>query len=605
VRPGFALDEGNAPAVAEICARLDGLPLAVELAAARVRLFSPQAMLERIGGSRVGAHGRAPLQFLTGGPRDLPARQRTLRATIEWSYDLLTPDERTLFARLSVFAGGCTLAAAEAVACRPPAAQPPNHPTAQPPTLDLLEFLVDQSLLQTSQADDELRFTMLETVREYAAERLEESGEAGDIRQRHARFYLALAEEAESKFFGRESVAWLDRLEAEHDNLRAALAWSIEEDVEVGLRLAGALGEFWYRRGYRQEGRDWLAEALAVDIERYPDLRPWRAKILYEAGTRDWGVDDIDAHISMLEESLALKQTLGDERGIAHTLRSLASGFQFKPEVTRAVSLRAQSITLFRQLDDRSGLAMALLAHGRYAATYEYDYPTAHASVAEALGLAQDIGDLWLVAAASKVLADAAFAQGDYATAQSILVEHLVSVRETKDREQFGLWVARLGDIAYAQGHYESAGCYWEQALRPLQESGDARSAAFIRGRLGLVAMHRGRLEEARGLLTEALVQHQEVGFTREIVSSVAEWAGLALSCGQPERAARLLGASEAILEANGLLLPPLSRVIYERNVAAVRAQLDEARFRAAWAEGRAMTLEQAVAYALEQGSDL
>jgi tetratricopeptide (TPR) repeat protein len=252
----------------------------------------------------------------------------------------------------------------------------------------------------------------------------------------------------------------------------------------------------------------------------------------------------------MLEESLALQRALGDKHRIAHTLRALAIAFQLKPEFTRAASLQAQSITLFRQLDDRSGLALALLGHGEYASGHEHDYQTARRSMAEALSLAQGVGDLWLVARASKVLADAAFAQGDYAIAQSVLEENLVSVRETKDGSLFGLWVAKLGDVAYVQGHYERAGDYWERALRPLQESGDARNAATVRRRLGLLALRQGRLEEARALLTEALVQHREVGFT------------------------------------------------------IVRAQLDEDSFRAAWVEGRTMTLEQAVNYALGKDSD-
>jgi len=261
VLPDFTLTEQNAPAVAAICVRLDGLPLAIELAAARAKLFAPTALLARL-------HDRFAL--LRGGARDQPTRQQTLRNAIDWSYHLLTPAEQRLFRRLAVFVGGCTLEGAASVGKdrgsgmghSTPDPRSPASP-APTPTLDALESLVDKNLLTQTDDGEELRFRMLETIREYALDWLEESGEADAIRQQHAHFFVELAEAAEPHLYGAGQQTWVTRLEVENDNLRSALAWAIEHARAIGLRLTGALGWFWHLHGHHREGRDWLLRALA------------------------------------------------------------------------------------------------------------------------------------------------------------------------------------------------------------------------------------------------------------------------------------------------------------------------------------------------------
>jgi predicted ATPase/DNA-binding XRE family transcriptional regulator len=327
-KPDFAITAANAAAVAEICQRLDGLPLAIELAAARVRLLAPQALLARLA----GAHKSVSLQLLTGGGRDLPTRQQTLRGAIDWSYQLLEASEQTVFMRLAVFVGGCTLEAAEAVASelRSENEELRNHLrddslfNSQFSVLNSIEALLDHSLLQYAEAvDGEARFTMLETIREYALERLEASGEEDMLRRQHAAYYLALAEGAEPQIQGAEQATWLDRLERDHDNLRAALSWALAAGAtEIGLRLAAALGEFWWPLGHVSEGRRWLAAALAGSG---PATAAARAKALYRAGELAYGQGDYGVATTRLEESLTLYRDLGDKWGTACALRGLGN----------------------------------------------------------------------------------------------------------------------------------------------------------------------------------------------------------------------------------------------------------------------------------------
>lgn len=303
-RPEFEITPANAPSVAELCARLDGLPLAIELAAARVKVLSPPALLARLG---------RRLCLLTGGARDLPARQQALRNTMDWCYDLLAPAEQVLFARLAVFVGGCTLEAAEAVAGA--------GDEAAPDVLDGLALLVDQSLLrQVEGPDGEPRFTMLETVREYAAERLEAGGDADVWRRRHADYYLALAEQAAPELVGPRQGAWLDRLEREHDNLRAALSWALERDEQtLGLRLVAALGHFWRVRGHLNEGQGWFERLLS----RWPDAPAHaRAEALSAAGNLAHARDDY-GRAAYHEASRSLRRALEDARGAAQSLHTV------------------------------------------------------------------------------------------------------------------------------------------------------------------------------------------------------------------------------------------------------------------------------------------
>ena len=341
-RPDFSVTDENAPAVAEICMRLDGLPLAIELAAARIKLLPPRAMLERLG---------SRLKLVTGGARDLPERQRTLRGTIEWSHTLLEEGERVLFARLAVFSGGRTLEAIEAI-CDAKGDLPVD-------TLDGVSSLLDKSLLRQEEGPEgEPRFVMLETIHEYARERLEASGEAEEVRRLHAEYFLALAEEAEPELTGPDQLACLERLEAEHDNMRAALSWSLEKEPETAFRLAGMLARFWEIRSDFSEGSRWLEAALRLSDR--PDTATTeaatRAKLLSEAGTFAYYRADFDHATALHGEALELYRELGDDSGVAFALMCLGAQYAEKGDHERAAPFFEEALALSRRIGDRRNI---------------------------------------------------------------------------------------------------------------------------------------------------------------------------------------------------------------------------------------------------------
>ncbi|HEU5102309.1 MAG TPA: tetratricopeptide repeat protein, partial [Roseiflexaceae bacterium] len=554
VKPDFALTAENARAVVEICARLDGLPLALELAAARVKLFSPQALLARL---------ERRLNVLTGGPRDLPSRQQTLRSTIDWSYNLLSASEQALFARLGVFVSGCALEVAEAV-CN-------ADGDLLLDVLDGLAALVDKSLLQQiEQANGQPRFTMLETIREYALERLAAQGEAEALRERHLAYYLALAEAAEPHLRGAEQIVWADRLEVEHDNLRAALAWAHQHgaddgssaaDAEAELRLAGALFWFWDIRNYQIEGRRWLEGALARTGA--PARTAARAMALFAAGrlTAHWG--DYVAGGARLEESVALWRELGDKRGLALAL-TYANGLGwvalYERRVAEARALFAEGVALWRELGDKWGLAMALWSLG--AAVRRDDPAAARPILEESVALFRDVGDAW----------------------------GLMHTRE------------QLGVVARAEGDYMQAGLLFEESLAISRETGNKGSLAASLQGLADVVQDQGDYARALVLYQESVALARRLEWREGIARCLVGIGGVASAVGQAERAARLLSAAETLLNSIGLSVAvwPEVRAGFDRYVAAARAQLSEEAFAAAWAAGRVMPLEQVIAEALE-----
>jgi predicted ATPase/DNA-binding CsgD family transcriptional regulator len=494
VRAEFALDGENVAAVAEICRRLDGLPLAIELAAARVRFLSPQAILARL---------EHRLDLLTGGPRDLPARQQTLRSTIAWSYDLLDESEQALFRRLSVFVGGGTLEAAEAVCGGD--------------VLDGVESLVAKSLLRPSEAaEGEPRFGMLETIREFGLERLAEVRELAGVRRRHAEYFLDLVERAVPRLRGPEQIAWLDRLETEHDNFRAALEWSLGEDgdTELALRLSGALAWFWESRSYVTEGRRWLTRALAGASGRSAA----RMKALHGAGF------------------------------LAHAQREAAT----------ARALLEESLAIARELDDRWTVGWVLYVLGRVA-YFEGDAATARALAEQSLVLAREVGDPWLIAYGP----------------------HL------------------LGLAAHIRGDYPSARAFYEESLAIRREIGFRQGIAILTNLLAMVAFREGDYARARALQRESLPIYQALGARYILSAALATSGALAAAQGQPERAVRLAGATAAVSENVHVLPIPLAEALLEEGLAVARRALSEAAFAAAWADGRAMSLDEAVAEAL------
>jgi predicted ATPase/DNA-binding SARP family transcriptional activator len=442
----FALNEANASAVAEICHRVDGLPLAIELAAARVRLLSPEAMLRRL---------ERRLPILQGGARDLPARQRTLRDTIAWSHDLLTEEEQWLYRSLTVFVGGCTLEAAEAV-CRPESGPP----------IDVLETagaLVDKSLLrQVEGVDGELRLEMLETIREFGQEQLELIGEVGALRRRHAEYFRALVEQADPHFHGPRTATWLDRLEAEHDNLRAALAWSLEaSDATLGLRLA-VLVWFWWLRGHLREGRRWLEAVLAASREV---RTPLRVRALNGLGLLMYWLGDTETPV--LEENLTLARELGDQPGIAWALYSMARAASARGDYERTAALMEESLTRFRALDEVEGCALAHWHLGDVAVA-RGEHTRAAALIEQSLALGRRAGDLWVMAMALVLAADVARALGEYARAIAMLKESLGHYRALRAPWGICIVLSIMAGVSVDRGECERAARLFgaEHALR-------------------------------------------------------------------------------------------------------------------------------------------
>jgi predicted ATPase/DNA-binding XRE family transcriptional regulator len=538
----FRVTTENAPAVIELCRRLDGLPLAIELAAARVRLLYPEAMLTRLGNR---------LALLTGGARDLPDRQRTLRATLDWSYDFLGMGERLLFARLAVFVGGWTLEAAEAVCDTEDETEVLQHVSA----------LVDKSLVQQQASIwQEARFTMLETVREYALERLEESGESERLRRRHATYFLELTEAAERASQGPLQGVWLDRLEAEYDNLRGALAWSLipQGDAEIGLQLTGALSHFWYVRGHHSESRMWLQNAL----EQGSGSTAARARVLVGAGRLDWFQGELARSKVLLEESLTLYQDLGDDAGAAWALLCLG-----RTEISRG-------------------------NHGR-----------GEALVEESLALLRQQGKLWEISRALLALGAGALFEDDVDRATAKFEESLAICQDLENAEGVALSLLYLGRAAHMRGEDARSNTLLQESLALFKDLGDSRGVAEVLLELGRVAHAQGNDTRAVSLCRESLILSRNLDDKSHMAFCLAALAGVIQSAGQATRAARLFGAAEMLLQSLDAVLDPTGRLVYDSDLAATRLQLGEAAFEEARAEGRAMTTEQAVAHALKRGN--
>jgi len=615
----FALNDANASAVAAICVRLDGLPLAIELAAARSKLFTPQTMLARLNHS---------LAFLTGQARDLAARQHTLRATIEWSYNLLTDAEQTLFARLAVFAGGFTLEAAEAVCSElnieheelRNADQRGKTLNSQFSILNLVESLVNQSVVRPRGApgpDGAPRFLMLLTLREYAWERLVARGEAVEIQRRHAEFFLSFAEQADSQIVSQHQRLTITRLIEELANLRAVLEWSLQsthaEEVEIGARLAGTLWRFWWVQGRLGEGRTWLAAVLRrcdalVDtqpsIQSRPSFIRIRAQLLNGLGAMARGQADYVAARQFSAEGLTLWQALGDKRGLATVLNGLGNMAHDQGDHATAQARYEESLALRREVGDTSGSALLLNNLGNVA--YEQkDYARAQALQAESLSLMRNLGNTRGIAYALSSLGMVAFQQGDVDAAVLRCEESLSMMREIEDRRGIATVLLNLGHTAHARQDYTLAHARYADSLAVRREIGDKRGVGIALNHLGFAALGQGDYPAARAFLEESLALQLEMEHRLGIAQALEGFAGVAAQTGQPDRAARLFGAAEALRATIGAPMPPTDHTFMASFVAAARAQLDPPVFADAWAAGRTMSLDQAVAGALHPNAEL
>jgi tetratricopeptide (TPR) repeat protein len=540
----------NAPDIASICVRLDGLPLAIELAAARIKLFTPQALLGRLSNR---------LKILTGGAKDLPARQQTLRGAIEWSYELLSEEEKQLFRRLAVFNGGRTLEAIERV-CNSESLQVNDWGwgSLQIDVMDGTQSLLDKSLLVEREGHNkEPRYWMLETIQEYAWEKLRESGEAAVLQREHALYFMALVEEAEPHLTGERQQEWVDRLADEYDNIRAALDWANQQSkldasntqtaeeagegaAEIGFRIAGALWRFWAVKGLFTEGREHLRRLLE------------------------------------LTEAEATAQ--------GHPLSASKSR-------SRAKALNGVGVLAWRQ----------------------GDYSSAQSLQTAALELGGEIGDKQIMAFSLNGLGSVAKEQGDSAAARSLYEESLSLRREIGDKRGIAVSLNNLGNVASDQGDSAAARSQYEECLVLMREIGDKRGIANTLINLGDMAMEQGEYTAARSLLVESLVLMRELGDKWGIATSLAGLGGVAIRGagrvgqgpeGEVERGARLLGAAEGLLQSMGAVLEHEEREPYEWSVQQARSLLGEEAFEKERQEGWAMSIEEATEYALQPAVD-
>jgi predicted ATPase/DNA-binding XRE family transcriptional regulator len=595
-KPDFTVTNDNAPAMAEICYRLDGLPLAIELAAARVKLFRPEALLARLS---------QPLALLTGGPRDVHERQRTLRNTIEWSYNLLDTDEQALFRRLGVFVGGCTAEAAEAVLRTEGRGLSSGASISvlspQSSVLDALGSLMDKSLLRQEEGlDGESRFVMLETVREYALERLAESGEEDELRRRHAEFFLALAEAAHWQLHGLDRRVWLARLNVENDNLRAVLAASLTTELnsEIGLRLATMLREFWDICGYDHEGRMWLSDMLARSAE--PTLLRARAlnALGFLAQESDFALDH-----ELFEESLAIGQALDDKQCIADALYGLGRSTQNAGDGSDMHNYLSASLALYQELGDKVGSIRALRQLG-FVVGAAGNYKRGTQLCEEGLSLAREIGDMSSCAFLLNVLGRIARFDNDAAHSTAYLQESLALFRDLGDQSGMVWPLLGLADAGQLEGDYDRAEMLLDEAITLSRRLEHDRHLAWGLVNMGDVQLYQGNAVGARALFEESLALFQAFDHRDGIAQCLLGFAGVAAAFGRAQRAARLYGAAETVFESLGATIeeqPLDDRTHYDHTLAAIRAQLDGPTLATAWAEGRKMALEQAIEEALDR----
>jgi predicted ATPase/DNA-binding XRE family transcriptional regulator len=632
VDPSFRVTEADAGAVAAVCCRLDGLPLAIELIAARTKILPPEALLSRLSGR---------LLLHTDGLSDVPDRQRTLGAAIGWSYDLLHDREKAALKSLSVFRGGWTLEGAEALVGADPF--PAVGTIDQVAVLDLLASLVDKSLIQRRNVDGEPRFSMLETVREYALAKLREGGQEEAVRDTHAVFCLALAESAGPHLTEAGALRWLDRLEREHDNLRAALHWTLDSgQVKLVLRLGGALFRFWRKRGYPAEGLRWLETALQLDdtvaAGRTGERTSARAKALLGAGALARALGQFSRAKVLHAESLALYELMGDEPGMALALYVSGADAHDLGDLASARALWEESLALYRAARDERGLALVLGMFGQLAeaegdlaqaeriyteflqrhtgrgetyaiawallnlgnlARLRGAYSRGMDLLGESLGLFRTMGDQETAAMVLHRLGELAWAQGDLARADVYLAESLALSRETECRTEAAEALRILGRLALAQGEIGRAGDLCAQSVALFREIGESPDCLRALCDLGQVTLCQGDLVGAAALFRESLAGLERIAVRVGVPACLEGLSAVWQADGRLAAAARLLAAAATMREAMGTPLSTILREPYEGGVAELRAALGEGGFAAAWAEGQAMSWSDAVVLAL------
>lgn len=544
--PRFSINNKNAPAIVEICHRLDGLPLALELAAAKIKMLTPEAMTSMLS---------SRLELLTGGPRDLPERQQTLRNTLEWSVNLFDDEVKTLFARLGVFVGGFSLEAAETV-CKLT-----DETSGDQDVFKSLAVLLNNSLLQMEEYPSlGPRFKMLETIREYALELLAEDGEVDAFTERHAQYFAERLVEVGFKFRSREADYWLDWVQSEHDNLRATLTWYLSDQDSHALAawLLASMIWFWYRRGFLIEGRDWCNRLLkSPAVERHLESK---GIALFSSGAMAMWQGDLKSALSFLEEA----------------------------------------VEIVRKVEDPFSIANALLFYGT-ALVNQGEDEIAFPHLEEALSLYEQLNMQWYQAITMVHLGNAALGLGDPSKAQLYLEKAHAISQEVGENWLVSLVLNNYGEVARVQGEYQRAKELYEESESLLREMGDKGDLARLVHNLGYIDLHMGDLEQAEVQFHESLTMFRKLSNQRGMSECMAALAGLWVERGQLERATTLLGMAEAQLTATGATWWPADRVEFQRNFEDLRDRLGEDEFATAWDSGQAMKLDAALAFVLER----
>ena len=580
-RSSFTVSDRNAAAVIDICQRLDGIPLALELAAARLTVLTPAQITARLNDR---------FRLLGNGSRTASPRQQTLRATIDWSYELLPESERALLRRLSVFAGGISLEAAEAI-CG-------GTLVGESEVLDRLSRLVRKSFVLVQEVDGVARYQLLETIRQYASEKMLEAGEADGVGNGHEAWFLGMAESAEPELRGKDQLIWLERLKLEHDNLRAALEHSFQrEAVEGSLRLVASMAWFWRVTGRLTEGREWLGRALAASEHSSPALRAralaWAAMLAGEQG-------DYAKAVPLGNESLAANRTIGDPWGAGLALWVLAVVAANRDDYMEADRLLEESRSRFQEAGDIWGTSRSLHWLGNIAWA-QADYPRAASRLQEALALARQLGDTRGTGATLQGLGQIELSQGNYEPAAVLLQEALALLEEVGSKEQAAVAVYRLAIVERCRKNYESAMALLERSLPMLRELDDKSGQAYVLSELGVIAGLTGNPDRAASLLRDGLRRAHDLHAQALSAKCLEGLAALSLQQDLLPHAASLFAAADGLRKEIGAPVEPFEREGREEQVRAVQAGLNPAAFAQAWHLGQTMTAQEVVDFALEE----
>ncbi len=582
VKADFVLTQENAPTIAEICTRLDGLPLAVELAATHSKILSPHQLLARLENR---------LDLLSKGAQDLPLRHQSLRNALDWSYDLLSSQEQILFRRLGVFVGGCNPAAVAQI-CGPEDGN----------TFDVvceLETLIDKSLLQLAQGHAEQpRFMMLEVIREYAAEQMSES-ETVLINQRYINYYLDLSEIAQQKLRGPAQIEWLDKLEQELDNLHVALSKMLaQQQIQTALHFSSCLGQFWFIRGYLGDGRQWLEKVLALASAQPPT--PALAQVVNALGLLAWAGGDYTLAHTYGTQAVKLLRELKDKDGLGDALVTLALAETGLNHTKAACAYLEESVALFRETEADWAMARALNYLG-YVRGVQGDYLEAKIKLEESLALFRIAGDKHSIAGTLNNLGCVLLELGEVARVRPLLEESLMLFDEVEDKRQRAWTLNSLGELNRYEGNYVEAEDFYHESLNIFRQMDQKPRIAQVLHNLGHVALHQKDYPQATAFFHESLGLRQKnvsasASVTLGIVECLAGLGGVVSQAGQAEAGARIFGSVAALLKANNLQFEKTDCIEYQRNLAFTRSHLDSASWTKEWLQGQELSLEQTLA---------